>query len=265
MKAFSLVNMAFALYGCNDGCNTQYNDYSQNNGGGANRFNSPGAGGSGPNQQFIGGAGVNGGGMNPGMPGYPGQQAIPVTQLPSYAVPQQIQVPDFEPACIAPLVFTKTLSAGVTTAYIDDFTGIASQLGALPGATFEPFTGPGSLTPTNMKNWLATRALFVNSFNLQSTTAADVQRSINVKYYNLDGTNTTKIISNSMYAQSINPVTTLINNPNGWVWMDNSVILVSGTAGATLTLTVNISASAGYGNRRWSNYYIPAGSAVCSS
>lgn len=190
---------------------------------------------------------------------------LPITSLLGYstAVPMKA-VPDFNPTCISALTFSALLEPGVTTAFIADSEGILSQLGQLPGATNQPFNGPGLLTPSNLAAWRQTRVLFIGGFNLQSTNPADVQKNLRLIYTNIDGTTTPMQISNSFYNNAINPNQNLINNPNGFVFSDNCSVLVSGTPGATVTLTLNVIGSAGYVSKPWSRYAIPSGSQVCN-
>lgn len=178
--------------------------------------------------------------------------------------PPMIPVPDFRPECISPLTFSVTLPAGVNTAFIADSEGINAALGQYPGASTIAFEGPGSLSPAIFALWRQTRALFVGGFNLQSTTAADVQKNVRLAYTNIDGTSRPMTISNSMYNNAINPNQNLINNPNGFILSDNCNVLVTGTPGATLVLTLNILGSAGYVSKPWSRYAIPAGSSICN-
>lgn len=243
LKAMSL-SISNALR-CDGNCN---NDYS--GGGGGQRSGQITYGQS---------NGSNGNGMGnmsnlpPGLVGcYPG-------------CPPMMQLGDFSPKCISALTFRAVLGGGITRAYIADSEGIAAALGLLPGGSTQAFTGPGLLTADNFAKWRQTRALFVGGFNVQSTVAADVQNPVNLVYVNIDGTTEPVVIANNFYNNAINPNQNLINNPSGFVITDNMNLFVTGTAGATITLTLNIIGSAGYVSKPWSRYAIPQGSAVCGS
>lgn len=158
----------------------------------------------------------------------------------------KLKNPDINPKV---LVLFGNSATDKTSFYFDDFCTLASSFGLVDTTNGVAMDTLGSLTPTGLKNFLATYALLIKEYRFLAEDDADLANNLTAVHTSPDGTSSQEVVFS---ADAVSPFQ---NNPNllvikqPFVWTASTALKVStvGASGHDMTFTFTVATMIPYG------------------